>query len=62
MECPYCEKELEHHDVFGFLAAHQSGKVNGDIYRCENVNCEAFNESFYAYRDRPDNLIEGYPC
>lgn len=70
MNCPYCDSELEHEDCFGRLAAHQDGKVLGDIYRCpegaDGGVCESaiFNVagSFYIYRDNPDQLHEGYPC
>ena len=71
MECPYCGEELELEDYFGRLAAHQDGKVMGDIYRCpkgqeESEDCDSsvffVPGSFYAYRDNPDNLLEGYPC
>jgi hypothetical protein len=62
--CLYCEEELVCWDYFGRIAAHQDGKVFGDIYKCRNEECEAERENitFYTYRDSPDNLIEGYPC
>lgn len=60
--CPYCEQELLYHDYFGRLCLHQDGKVLGDIYKCDNEDCEVYNESFYTYRDTPDELHEGYPC
>jgi hypothetical protein len=62
MDCPICGEELNHHDVFGRLCAHQDGKVLGDIYRCENEDCEAQGEHYYTYRDSPEELHEGYPC
>jgi hypothetical protein len=62
MECPYCDVELEYHDYFGRIAQHQDGHVAGDIYVCENEACDAFQQHFYTYRDKPDELIEGYPC
>lgn len=62
MECPYCEKELNYHDYFGRIASHQDGKVLGNIYTCENEECEMYQESFYTYRDRPYDIQEGYPC
>jgi hypothetical protein len=70
MNCPYCGEELVHDDVFGRLAAHQDGKVIGDIYRCptameQDGKCESelFNVcgSFYSYRDNVE-LHDGYPC
>lgn len=70
MECPCCGAELELEDYFGRIAAHQDGKIVGDIYRCpvgrEEGDCDSATfyvaGSFYAYRDDPDNLHEGYPC
>lgn len=32
----------------------------GDIFKCENEECEMFDEHFYT--DRQGNLQEGYPC
>ena len=61
-ECEYCENELVCWDYFGRIAAHQDGKVLGDIYKCTNDGCEMEGTTFYAYRDNPGNLIEGYPC
>lgn len=72
-ECPYCGAELEAEDYFGRLAAHQDGKVLGDIYFCPNgrsedpeVECESaalhVAGAFHTYRNRPDELHEGYPC
>lgn len=71
MECPYCEEELNYDDYFGRIAAHQDGKVMGDIYRCPNgqeqngkCDSECFNVagSFYTYRNNDSVLHEGYPC
>ena len=70
MECPYCGSGLEYVDYFGRLAAHQDGKVLGDIYQCpkgreESEECESsvfhVAGSFYVYRDSGE-LHEGYPC
>jgi len=70
MECPICGVELEHEDYFGRLAAHQDGKVLGEIFRCpngaeQNGTCSSELEnvagSFYVYND--DGILhEGYPC
>lgn len=70
MNCPYCNAELDIHDHFGRLAAHQDGKVLGDIWKCpngreENGTCasESFHVagSFYSFRATGE-LHEGYPC
>ena len=69
MECPYCGSELEHEDNFGRLAAHQDGKILGEIFRCpkganeEGCQSACFNVagSFHTYFN--DGLLrEGYPC
>ena len=66
MECLYCNSELEYHDYFGRLCAHQDGKVLGEIYVCLNGredNCDSsnFNGFFHVYSD--DSVLrEGYPC
>jgi hypothetical protein len=62
MECPECDKELEYHDYFGRLCAHQDGKVLGDIYQCVNEGCARFQDHFYTYREGDGELNEGYPC
>lgn len=70
MECPYCGSELEHHDVFGYLALHQSGEIEGDIFICpvgrEDGSCPSalFNVagSFYSFRGSTSVLYDGYPC
>lgn len=71
MECPCCGDELEYDCCFGRLAAHQDGKVLGDIYWCpngreDNGKCESsmfhVAGSFYVYSNDPSNLLEGYPC
>lgn len=59
--CPYCEQELDHTDIFGLLAAHPSGEKYGDIYRCGNEDCEAYQAHFYSY-DADGEIREGYPC
>lgn len=61
MECIYCEEELSVHDYYGYGNPFSSNfKKEGDIYKCENEECEAYEGHFYT--DRQDNLHEGYPC
>jgi primosomal protein N' len=62
MECPHCNSELEYHNYFGRLFSHQDGQVLGDIYKCINESCENFEGFYYTYRNRPDDLHEGYLC
>ena len=62
MECPYCKQELTYHDYFGRICSHQDGEIMGDIYKCENENCDAYQEHFYTYRDNESEIHEGYPC
>ena len=66
MQCPYCNAELEYHDYFGRLCAHQDGQVLGEIYVCQNgreneCDSAAFNGFFHVYRN-DEVLREGYPC
>ena len=69
MDCPYCGTELEYHDYFGRLAAHQDGHVAGDIYQCpvgrEEGECDSASfhvaGMFHIYRN--DGVLrDGYPC
>ena len=60
MECPYCEKELDWHDWYGTKMWSSSPKKSGDIYRCQNEECEVFDEYFYT--DGNGEVHEGYPC
>lgn len=61
MECTYCEEELNYHDYYGRGIPMRGGfEKLGDIYKCENEECEMFEEHFYT--DKQDNLHEGYPC
>jgi hypothetical protein len=70
MKCPICGAELQHWDSFGRLAAHQDGKVLGQIYKCPNgaeqngtCDSESFSVvgSFYVY-ETDGVLREGFPC
>ncbi len=65
MNCPYCNGELTWHDYFGKLNHKSMSGIDkrGDIYKCENEECESetFNYCFHTYL--PDGeLKEGYPC
>lgn len=61
MECPYCEGELRYHDYYGLgIPMREDFKKLGDIYMCDNEECEAYQEHFYT--DQNDELREGYPC
>ena len=63
IECPYCGKELILYDWFGTQMFTSSLQKMGDIYKCENQECESgiFNYYFYTY-DENYGLHEGYPC
>ena len=61
MDCPYCGFELNYHDYYGRICSHQDGKIFGDIYTCENEECDHYQEHFYT-RIGHDELCEGYPC
>ena len=68
MECPYCGEEMVCDDYYGrrVYAEHyytypQSWiEKEGDVYKCNNEECEAYQQSFYD--DSKGNLYEGYPC
>lgn len=67
MDCPYCDKELKCTDFYGKnLRLDSFGRVRdgfvkeGDIFKCSNEECVAYNESFYT--DSREELHEGYPC
>lgn len=62
MECPICEQELNYHDYFGRICAHQDGHIEGDIYQCENEECEGHGIHYHTHRSDPCELHEGYPC
>lgn len=74
MECPVCEYELLDHGAYWrgrpeyFTGTTSNGihypatpdyKILGRIYKCENEECELFEQSFYT---KNGDLIEGYPC
>lgn len=61
MECPYCERELNLHDYYGIgIPTRSDFRKIGDIYKCDNEDCETYQECFYT--DPSGNLYEGYPC
>lgn len=68
LECLCCGEELTWHDYYGkrkvaehYYSSPQSWiEKEGDIYKCENENCESYEGHFYT--DSQDNLYEGYPC
>lgn len=63
MECPYCGQELDYHDYYGRLCAHQDGKILGEIYKCLNEDCESETFNYYFHtREFSVELHEGYPC
>lgn len=70
MQCPYCGEELRCIDYYGhtkysehyWIYPHSWIEKEGDIYQCQNEECDSqvFNGHFY---DRCDgDLREGYPC
>lgn len=68
-ECPICGEELVYHDSYGRVAAHQDGKVFGQIFKCPNGaeqdgSCDStlFAVAGSFYTDEAGELHEGYPC
>ena len=70
MECPYCEQELNWHDYYGkkkyadhyYIYPQSWIEKEGDIYKCENEECESGCFNYLFYTDKRGNLHEGYPC
>ena len=71
--CPYCDSDLTYRDEYftgrpeSFYGTASNGihypstkKHLGDIYKCVNDECEAYDQHFYT--DTNENLFEGYPC
>ena len=60
MNCPNCEKELNLHDWYGTnMGFTRTPKKIGDIYKCDNEQCESYEQSFHT---RNGELLEGFPC
>lgn len=63
MKCPYCESELEYHDYFGRYLGNDTWDKKGEIYKCENEECESQSfGGFFWTTMTSDRLNEGYPC
>jgi hypothetical protein len=69
MECPYCGEELNYEEYYGKHNWEMGPGVTGmrdwwdktgDIYKCKNEECDAYEQHFYT--DKQDNLHEGYLC
>ena len=62
MECPICGEELNCYDSFGYFAGYGSGEKCGDIYKCDNENCEGYQEKYHTHMSDEYDLHDGYPC
>lgn len=70
MECPYCNKELNCVDYYGYtrysehywIYPHSWIEKEGDIFQCDNEECQSQCFSGYFYDKNDEYLIEGYPC
>jgi hypothetical protein len=68
MNCPYCGAELTLDDYYGktqhaehyWIYPHSWIEKEGDIFKCNNEDCGAYQETFYT--DKQGDLHEGYPC
>ena len=60
MECPYCGKELRYKDYYGRYLGNDNWDKKGEIYQCDNEECEFFDEYFHT--DPRGYFKEGYPC
>lgn len=62
-DCPHCGHELAYHDYFGksIGRGYIGIEKRGEIYKCADEACEAFDEHFWALNS--DGVLhEGYPC
>ncbi len=67
-ECPVCNEPLTYVDYFGQIkhAEHYYTRPQswierkGEMYQCNNEECEGFQERYYAY-DNEDRLRDGVP-
>lgn len=62
MECPECQEELHCIDYFGRYLTRGNWDVRGDIYQCDNEECNGFQDYYHTYRNNSGNLQNGYPC
>ncbi|MCP4987224.1 MAG: hypothetical protein GY928_14595 [Colwellia sp.] len=62
MECPICNAELTHEDTWGYLAAHQSGEIMGQIYRCPNHEGFDSEEEASEYLKETNQTLEDLDC
>lgn len=72
--CPYCDCNFSYRDEYftgrpeNFYGTASNGiyypstKVHlGNIYKCINEECEAYEQYFYTKTDS-NQIYEGYPC
>ena len=69
MKCPICGNELKYCDYYGtnlhldsFDNPKEGFKQEGEIYKCENEDCDSYAFNYYFHTDKQNNLKEGYPC
>lgn len=61
MNCPHCEQEMNYQDYYGLgIPGRNDFKKIGDIYKCQNEECEVFDTHFHT--NNSGGLREGYPC
>lgn len=60
MNCPECDTQLICADIYGFYKGRGHWDKNGDIYKCQNEDCDYFDEYFYT--DKLGGIRYGYPC
>jgi hypothetical protein len=61
MNCPKCNIEMKCEDYYGIgMPGRLDFIKEGDIFSCDNDECEVYTENFYT--DVDGNLYEGYPC
>ena len=60
-KCPCCGEELKWHDYFGRYLGNDMWDKKGDIYQCQNEDCEGYQTYYHTYIGS-DELEKGYPC
>jgi len=67
-DCLCCGEELKYEDYYGrnmhldnFGFVKDGFEKTGDIYKCDNEECEMYGEYFYVLVGDYE-VREGYPC
>lgn len=62
-KCPYCESDLNYHDYYGTgIPGLTPFEKRGEVYKCENQECDSEVFNYHFHTDKDGDLKEGYPC